>query len=145
MVREHGPNQFYEGVELRKLCCWVRKVLPLRRALVGMDAWITGLRRDGFTRAGVEKIELDGPNGGLVKINPLADWSARDVWAYIRSHDVPYNALHDEGYTSIGCAPCTRAVAPGEDARAGRWWWERPEHRECGLHGSAFVPIARAG
>jgi thioredoxin-dependent adenylylsulfate APS reductase len=144
MVREHGPNLFYRSVELRQLCCRVRKVLPLRRALVGLDAWITGLRRDGQTRSGVAKVELDAQNGGLVKINPLADWSTRDVWGYIRSHDVPYNALHDRGFTSIGCAPCTRAVAPGEEARAGRWWWERPEQRECGLHTAPLVPIARA-
>jgi thioredoxin-dependent adenylylsulfate APS reductase len=136
MVRAHGPNLFYRSVQLRQLCCRVRKVLPLRRALAGLDGWITGLRRDqGPTRAGVAKVELDPENGGLLKVNPLADWSSDDVWAYVRSHDVPHNVLHDRGYPSIGCAPCTRAVAAGEDERAGRWWWERPEHRECGIHG----------
>jgi thioredoxin-dependent adenylylsulfate APS reductase len=134
MVRAHGPNPFYRSVELRRLCCHARKVLPLRRALAGLTAWITGLRRDGTTRAAVAKLEVDLPNGGLVKVNPLADWSADEVWRYIRAHKVPYNTLHDRGFPSIGCAPCTRAVAPGEDPRAGRWWWERPEHRECGIH-----------
>jgi phosphoadenosine phosphosulfate reductase len=135
MVREHGPNLFYSSIEHRQRCCGVRKVEPLGRALAGLDGWITGLRREqSVTRSQVRKVELDRDHGGIVKVNPLADWSWQQVWAYIRRHDVPYNALHDRGYPSIGCAPCTRAVAPGEDLRAGRWWWERPETRECGLH-----------
>jgi phosphoadenosine phosphosulfate reductase len=135
MLREHGPNPFYESVELRKLCCRVRKVEPLKRALSGLDAWITGLRREqAVTRADVRKVEIDEANGGIVKVNPLADWKTKQVWDYIRENDVPYNALHDYGYPSIGCAPCTRAIKPWEDIRAGRWWWENPELRECGLH-----------
>lgn len=134
MSAAHGPDLFYKSVELRKLCCGVRKVEPLRRKLGTLKAWICGLRRDqAVTRAAVSKVEWDEANG-LVKINPLADWSEAEVWAYIRERQVPYNQLHDQGYPSIGCAPCTRAVKPGEDARAGRWWWESPEHKECGLH-----------
>lgn len=140
MVRANGANLFYESLEHRLLCCDVRKGRPLRRALATVDGWITGLRRDQIaTRAGVPKIGLDLEHGLIWKIAPLADWTAADVWAYLRERDLPYNALHDCGYPSIGCAPCTRAVAPGEDPRAGRWWWERPESRECGLH----VPRAR--
>jgi phosphoadenosine phosphosulfate reductase len=135
MVREHGVNLFYASIEKRKLCCGVRKVDPLGRALGGLEAWITGLRREqAVTRAQVGKLEVDAEHGGLLKLNPLADWTWDQVWAYIRAHRVPYNALHDRGYPSIGCAPCTRAVAPDEDPRAGRWWWERPETKECGLH-----------
>ena len=134
MVAEHGMNLFYHSVENRKLCCGVRKMEPLRRALSGLDAWITGLRREqSVTRTAVHKIEWDEGNA-LVKVNPLVDWSHEDVWTYIRRHNVPYNALHDRGYPSIGCAPCTRAVQPGEHERAGRWWWEHPETKECGLH-----------
>ncbi|MFW5717944.1 MAG: phosphoadenylyl-sulfate reductase [Spirochaetota bacterium] len=134
MVAEHGINLFYRSVELRKRCCHVRKVEPLRRALAGKEAWITGLRRtQSVTRAGLRPIEWDEQNA-LYKINPLADWTEQQVWDYLRTNDVPYNALHDRGFPSIGCAPCTRAVKPGEDPRSGRWWWERPEHRECGLH-----------
>lgn len=134
MVREHGVDLFYASIEHRKRCCDVRKVEPLRRALQGLEAWITGLRRQqALTRSGVRKVEMHADHG-LVKVNPLADWTTEQVWAYIRAHDVPYNALHDRGYPSIGCAPCTRAVGPGEDARAGRWWWEDPETKECGLH-----------
>lgn len=135
LVREKGPNSFYNSVEDRKECCRVRKVEPLSRALAGVDAWITGLRRSqSATRLDLCKIELDEAHGGILKINPLVDWSEEDVWHYIREHDVPYNLLHDRGFPSIGCAPCTRAVLPGEDIRAGRWWWELPEHKECGLH-----------
>ena len=139
MVQEHGFNPFYGGVELRKLCCGIRKVEPLKRALSGLDAWVTGLRRDqASTRASVQKVEIDESFGGIVKINPLADWSWDQVWEYIREHDVPYNSLHDKGYPSIGCAPCTRAVEPEEDPRAGRWWWEGdPDAKECGLHMAA--------
>ncbi len=135
MVSEHGVNLFYSSVEHRKLCCGVRKVEPLGRALDGLAAWITGLRRDqAVTRTDVAKVEVDRAHGSILKLNPLADWSWEDVWGYIHAHDVPYNALHDQGYPSIGCAPCTRAVKPGEDQRAGRWWWETPETKECGLH-----------
>lgn len=134
MVAEHGMNLFYQSIEHRKLCCGVRKMEPLRRALSGLDAWITGLRREqSVTRSEVHKIQWDEGNQ-LVKVNPLVEWTGEDVWTYIREHNVPYNALHDRGYPSIGCAPCTRAVQPGEHERAGRWWWEHPETRECGLH-----------
>jgi phosphoadenosine phosphosulfate reductase len=140
MVAEHGMNLFYHSVENRKLCCGVRKMEPLRRALSGLDAWITGLRREqSVTRTAVHKIEWDQANG-LVKVNPLVDWSNADVWAYIRTHNVPYNALHDRGFPSIGCGPCTRAVQPGEHERAGRWWWEHPETKECGLHVQSIDP-----
>lgn len=135
MVQEYGPNLFYTSVELRKLCCRIRKVEPLERALAGMQAWVTGLRRgQGVTRTDVKKVELESSQGGRVKINPLADWDTGQVWEYIKVHEIPYNKLHDCGYPSIGCAPCTRAVRPGEDERAGRWWWEAPANRECGLH-----------
>jgi len=136
MTREEGVNLFYHSVEGRKRCCAVRKVEPLDRALGGLDAWITGLRRgQATTRTDVQKVEIDSHHGGIVKLNPLADWTWDQVWDYIRAHDVPYNTLHDRGYPSIGCAPCTRAVAPGEDIRAGRWWWEQdPVAKECGLH-----------
>ena len=135
MVRSHGLNLFYGSVELRKLCCAVRKVEPLNRALNGLKAWITGLRREqAVTRAEVRKVELDKDHGGILKINPLIDWSTDQVWDYIRENNVPYNRLHDQSYPSIGCAPCTRAVKPGENLRAGRWWWEHPETKECGLH-----------
>jgi phosphoadenosine phosphosulfate reductase len=136
LVRERGVNLFYRSVEDRKACCGIRKVEPLGRALSGLDAWITGLRREqAVTRADVHKAEIDSEHGGLVKVSPLADWSWEQIWAYIHAHDVPYNALHDRGYPSIGCAPCTRPVAPGEDLRAGRWWWELdPAAKECGLH-----------
>ena len=134
MVAEHGMNLFYHSVDNRKLCCGIRKMEPLRRALSGLDAWITGLRREqSVTRTAVHKVEWDEGNS-LVKVNPLVDWSHDDVWKYIREHNVPYNALHDRGYPSIGCAPCTRAIQPGEHERAGRWWWEHPESKECGLH-----------
>jgi phosphoadenosine phosphosulfate reductase len=134
MVDEHGVNLFYHSVEFRKLCCGVRKMEPLTRALSGLDAWITGLRREqSVTRTAVHKIEWDDGNT-LIKVNPLADWTYDEVWKYIREHNVPYNALHDRGYPSIGCGPCTRAIQPGEHERAGRWWWEHPETKECGLH-----------
>ena len=147
MTREEGVNLFYRSVEARKRCCAVRKVEPLERALAGLDAWIAGLRRDqAETRTAVRKVEIDEAHGGIVKINPLADWTWEEIWSYIRAHDIPYNALHDLGYPSIGCAPCTRAVAPGEDQRAGRWWWEEDRAAtECGLHpgrGRASVPGA---
>lgn len=135
MIEEYGPNLFYESMELRKLCCEVRKIRPLNRALGGLEAWICGLRRaQAVTRTEVGKIEVDGAHNSIVKINPLADWTEEQVWDYIEKNDVPYNALHDRNYPSIGCAPCTRAIGPGEDTRAGRWWWEMPEKKECGLH-----------
>ena len=135
MVRERGLNLFYHSIENRKRCCGVRKVEPLNRALANLDAWITGLRRDQVvTRASVKKAELDENHRGIVKLNPLADWTWTQVWEYVKRHKVPYNMLHDQGYPSIGCAPCTRAVKPGEDGRAGRWWWEQPDQKECGLH-----------
>jgi phosphoadenosine phosphosulfate reductase len=134
----HGLNLFYNSVELRKLCCGIRKVEPLNRALKDLNAWMTGLRREqAVTRADVRKVELDKEHGNILKINPLVDWSYDQVWSYIRKLNVPYNRLHNQGYASIGCAPCTRAVKPGEDLRAGRWWWENPDTKECGLHLSA--------
>jgi phosphoadenosine phosphosulfate reductase len=134
MVREKGINLFYESVENRKLCCHVRKVEPLKRALHGMQAWITGIRKDQtLNRFDTKLVEWD-ETFHLIKINPLYRWSEKMVWNFIRENNVPYNALHDKGFPSIGCQPCTRAVAPGEDSRAGRWWWEDQGHKECGLH-----------
>jgi phosphoadenosine phosphosulfate reductase len=134
-VAEHGMDGFYDGVAGRKACCAVRKVEPLKRALAGKRGWITGLRREqSDTRANVAEAERDA-DANRWKFNPLADWSENDVWIYLRANEVPYNALHDRGYPSIGCEPCTRAVKPGEHPRAGRWWWERDASRkECGLH-----------
>jgi thioredoxin-dependent adenylylsulfate APS reductase len=135
MVRRDGMNLFYESLEKRRLCCGLRKVEPNRRYLASLDAYVTGLRRDqGVTRADARRLEIDESAGGLLKINPLVDWNADEVWHYVREHDVPVNRLHAEGFPSVGCAPCTRAVKPGEDPRAGRWWWENPETKECGLH-----------
>ncbi len=135
MVRVHGVNMFYQSVENRKLCCKERKVQPLRRQLGTLSAWVTGLRADqAVTRSELKRVEIDDAFGGIVKVNPLAGWSHEDVWNYIRANNVPYNELHDKGYPSIGCAPCTRVVEEGEDIRAGRWWWESPETKECGLH-----------
>lgn len=136
-ARQHGLNPFYESHALRRQCCQIRKVAPLARALSAKKAWITGLRRgQAATRTDVPFSQID-PDHGLHKFNPLADWTEDDVWGYIRHFDVPYNELHDRGYPSIGCAPCTRAIAPGEDVRAGRWWWEDARTKECGCHGSA--------
>ncbi|MGH8742804.1 MAG: phosphoadenylyl-sulfate reductase [Burkholderiales bacterium] len=133
-VQQHGPNAFYESVELRKACCHMRKVEPLKRALAGKKAWVTGMRRgQSVTRGSTPESEFDKDHG-LYKFNPLYNWTEKEVWTYVRDHDVPYNALHDKGYSSIGCAPCTRAITPGEDIRAGRWWWENAENKECGLH-----------
>jgi phosphoadenosine phosphosulfate reductase len=134
MIRERGMNLMYASVENRKLCCEIRKVHPLNRALASLDGWITGLRRDQTaTRADTKKIEIDGAHGGIIKLNPIADWTSEMVWDYIKKNNVPYNTLHDKGYPSIGCEPCTRAVEKGEDPRAGRWWWESAA-KECGLH-----------
>jgi len=135
MVRAQGLNLFYQSIERRKLCCAVRKVEPLNRALKNLSAWMTGLRREqAVTRAVVGKVEVDNDHGAILKINPLADWSHDEVWEYIRERNVPFNWLHTQGYPSIGCAPSTRAVKPGDELRAGRWWWESPETKECGLH-----------
>jgi len=135
MVREHGMNLFYESVDSRRLCCNVRKVEPLMRALSSLDAWITGLRREqSITRTAVKKIEIDEAHNNIVKINPLADWTEEMVWDYTKKNGIPHNLLYDKGYTSIGCEPCTRPIKPGEDIRAGRWWWESADKKECGLH-----------
>jgi len=135
LEREKGFYSFRESIENRKECCGIRKVEPLRRALSGMKAWMTGLRSEqAVTRSEMAVVEWDDGNG-LVKVNPLIDWGEEQVWEYVRANEVPYNALHDRGFPSIGCAPCTRAIKPGEDVRAGRWWWENPENKECGLHG----------
>lgn len=135
LERSKGLFSFKQSVEDRKECCGIRKVEPLNRALAGMKAWITGLRREqSVTRSELQVVEIDEAHGGIVKINPLAGWTLEQVWTYARDHFVPHNRLYDVGYTSIGCAPCTRAIEPGEDQRAGRWWWENPEHKECGLH-----------
>ena len=135
MMFVSGPNLMYRSVDDRVRCCEIRKVEPLKRKLATLDAWVSGLRRDQWkTRKNVAKVELDRDHGGIVKLNPLADWSAEDVWDYVRKNDVPYHELFDHGYTSIGCAPCTRPVQPGEDERAGRWWWEQDTDKECGIH-----------
>ena len=135
MVTKHGNNLFYRDVNLRLLCCQVRKVLPLRRALMHFDGWVAGLRRDQWaTRSNIHKIEIDHDHGGVVKIAPLADWDEGEVWDYLRANDVPYNELYDKGYPSIGCGPCTRAVKEGDDPRSGRWWWETGAPKECGMH-----------
>jgi phosphoadenosine phosphosulfate reductase len=135
IVRQHGANLFYREVNLRLLCCQVRKVLPLRRVLSALGAWVTGLRRDqSSTRATINKIEFDHEHGGIIKVNPLANWTDADVRKYIHRYNVPSHPLYEQGYTSIGCAPCTRATALGEDPRAGRWWWEKGAIKECGMH-----------
>jgi len=134
MVNNKGIDPFFESIENRKLCCNIRKLGPLKRAFSGLDAWICGLRRDqAVTRFATRKVEWDEINN-IIKINPLNDWSEEDVWNYIKSNNIPYNELHDKGFPSIGCEPCTRAVKEGEGVRAGRWWWEQPESKECGLH-----------
>jgi len=135
LVQQKGLYSFRQTVANRVECCGIRKVEPLKRALRNAKAWMTGLRREqADTRREIQKIEIDAPHGGIVKLNPLADWSEKQVWEYIKKNHVPYNKLHDKGYRSIGCAPCTRAVKNGEDARAGRWWWEKGNEKECGLH-----------
>ena len=135
MVAGKGVNLFYDSLENRKLCCRVRKLEPLKRVLAPYRAWICGLRREqSVTRAAVRVVEDDAANG-LTKVSPLAAWSEQEVWGYIAARQVPYNPLHDQGFPSIGCACCTRAVKRTEDVRAGRWWWEQPEHKACGLHG----------
>lgn len=135
MVNSRGLNLFYESAENRTLCCQVRKTRPFDRFISQLDGWITGLRRGhNESRSGAEMFETDGAHGGIVKINPIIHWTKDMVWDYIRKNGVPYNALLDKGYASIGCAPCTRAVEPGQDERAGRWWWEAGSNKECGLH-----------
>lgn len=135
MVRRHGPNLFYESVPNRLLCCQVRKVMPLNRVLRDLDCWSTGLRRDqSGSRSGVQKISIDHDHGGIVKLAPLADWNEDRVIDYIREHEVPVHPLYSQGYTSISCAPCTRAVEPGAHPRSGRWWWEQNAPKECGMH-----------
>ena len=133
-VTTNGLNAFYDSVEMRKECCRIRKIEPLNRALAGNTAWVTGQRRAQSTTRTELNVQEDDAAHAMQKFNPLADWSEEDVWHYIRSNNVPYNPLHDKGYPSIGCEPCTRAIQPGEDVRAGRWWWENPESKECGLH-----------
>ena len=139
-VKDHGLNAFYDSVDLRKSCCGIRKVEPLNRALAGVEAWVTGQRREqSVTRTELHEEEHDETRG-IEKYNPLAEWTEADVWAYLRYFDVPVNPLHARGYPSIGCEPCTRAIRPGEDSRAGRWWWESRDSKECGLHITIVVP-----
>lgn len=134
LEKEKGFFSFRESLENRKECCRIRKIEPLKRALSELKAWITGLRKEQVvTRTNIHKIELD-ENNNIIKFNPISDWTEKQVWDYIKENNVPYNKLHDKNFPSIGCAPCTRAIKPGEDFRAGRWWWERPEQKECGLH-----------
>ncbi len=140
-VAQNGVNGFYDSVALRKSCCHIRKVEPLRRALVGKRAWVTGIRREQAPiREKIEYSEYDVDNR-LQKFNPLLEWTHQQVWAYIKHYEVPYNTLHDSHFPSIGCAPCTRAITPGEDVRSGRWWWESPESKECGLHSGKVIPL----
>lgn len=142
MIERNGANLFYESVPMRFLCCHIRKVRPLVGALRGLDAWFTGLRRDQWaSRAAIKKIELDHDHGGIVKLNPLADWTEEEVWAYLTDNGVPTHPLYEQGYTSIGCAPCSRPIKAGEDRRAGRWWWERDAPKECGMN----CPIETGG
>lgn len=140
-VAKNGVNGFYESIELRKACCHIRKVEPLRRALYGKHAWVTGIRHEqASTRLSLRVSAYDMSNR-MQKVNPLLEWSNAEVWMYLKQYEVPYNKLHDKFYPSIGCAPCTRAVTPGEDIRSGRWWWEAPETKECGLHTGKVIPL----
>ena len=134
MINSKGINLFYDSIENRKQCCYIRKIEPLKKALPGKDVWVTGLRKDqSLNRFYTELVEWESTYS-VIKVNPLLNWTEKDVWDYIRGNEVPYNSLHDKGFPSIGCQPCTRAIKPGEDFRAGRWWWEPPENNECGLH-----------
>lgn len=145
-VAAHGAYAFYESVDLRKACCQIRKVEPLKRALAGRGAWITGQRRQQSTTRGELPLEEHDTTFGLYKFNPLAEWSEEEIWAVIRALGIPYNPLHDQGYPSIGCEPCTRAIRPGEDLRAGRWWWESSDSKECGLHaGNRVISVVARG
>ncbi len=142
MVRRHDDDLFYKSVPLRLLCCQIRKVRPLLRALEGLDAWFTGLRREQWaSRAAIRKVELDHDHDGIVKVNPLADWTKEEVWEYLEDNGVPVHPLYEQGYTSIGCEPCTRPIQAGEHDRAGRWWWETNAPKECGIH----CPIETGG
>jgi len=141
-INTKGPNAFYQSVDYRKLCCHIRKVIPLGRALKGKSLWLTGLRKQqSSTRTELSVFDWD-ENFKIEKCNPLLDWAEDEVWDYIHAKSVPYNKLHDQGYPSIGCEPCTRAIKPSEDVRAGRWWWESPESKECGLHAKGKVGVA---
>ena len=140
LVGRHGVNLMYQSVDLRLLCCQVRKVQPLVRYLQSLEAWITGIRREQWaTRSDVRKIEIDHDHGAIAKVNPLADWTKQEVWDYVRANDVPVHPLFEQGYASIGCAPCTRATPPGEPDRAGRWWWETNAPKECGIHCAIYT------
>jgi thioredoxin-dependent adenylylsulfate APS reductase len=135
MVSKHGEDLYYQKVDLRLLCCNIRKVRPLTKLLHGLDAWVTGLRRDQWaSRTNIRKVEIDHDHGAIVKLNPLAEWTEDEVWDYVRERGVPYHPLYDRGYTSISCAPCTRPIKAGEASRAGRWWWEKNAPKECGIH-----------
>lgn len=135
LIKEQGEHGYYESLEKRKRCCYVRKILPLQEALKDVDGWITGLRREqSITRRNIKFVEKDENFNNILKFNPLADFTEKEVWELIKKENIPYNELHDRGYPSIGCQPCTRPIREGEDIRAGRWWWENPEHKECGLH-----------
>lgn len=140
-VADNGVNGFYESIELRKECCHIRKVEPLRRALYGKHAWVTGVRREQASTRLDLKVSAYDMSNRMQKVNPLLEWSNAEVWGYLKQYEVPYNKLHDRFYPSIGCAPCTRAVTPGEDIRSGRWWWEAPETKECGLHTGKVIPL----
>ncbi len=140
-VAENGVNGFYESIELRKACCHIRKVEPLRRALYGKSAWVTGIRHEQAASRLSLKVSAYDMDNRLQKVNPLLEWSNAEVWEYLKQNEVPYNKLHDKFYPSIGCAPCTRAITPGEDIRSGRWWWETPETKECGLHTGKIIPL----
>lgn len=134
MVNEKGINLFFESIDNRKQCCHIRKVKPMKRALKGYEVWISGLRKEqALSRTDIDIVEYD-ENYGLIKVNPIYNWTEKQVWDYINAKNIPYNPLHNKGFPSIGCQPCTRAIFPGEDIRAGRWWWENPYTRECGLH-----------
>lgn len=135
MVRVNGMNLFYQSMGNRKLCCGIRKVHPLKKMLSSIDGWITGLRADQTeVRSSVHRIEIDPQHNGIIKVNPIIEWTWEQTWDYIKNNNIPYNKLHDKGYPSIGCEPCTRAIKPGEPLRAGRWWWETDPQKECGLH-----------
>lgn len=135
MVRVNGMNLFYQSMGNRKLCCGIRKVHPLKKMLSTVDGWITGLRADQTeVRSNVHRIEIDPQHNGIIKVNPIIEWTWEQTWDYLKNNNIPYNKLHDKGYPSIGCEPCTRAIKPGEPLRAGRWWWETDPQKECGLH-----------
>jgi phosphoadenosine phosphosulfate reductase len=145
-IANNGINGFFNSVEQRQGCCHIRKVEPFKRAIAGAGAWVTGVRREqSSTRALAQPVEIDSANGGIRRISPILDWTHEDVWNYIRAKKLPYNPLHDQGYPSIGCAPCTRAVEPGADSRSGRWWWENSDSKECGLQPRQRDAVVPAG